>query len=62
MHACFRQRDQEMLREQRVGQPERLQPVPRAVSRGPLPLGAGGEPDLGHLGGLLQPEARQARH
>ena len=55
----FRQCEQEMLRRQRVGQPERLQPVPGAVPSGPLPDRVGGEPDLGLLGGLLQPAARQ---
>ena len=51
-----------MLRQQHLGQPERLQRVPGAVPGGPLPQGAGRQPDLGHLGGLLQRGPRHPSH
>ena len=51
-----------MLRQQHLGQPERLQRVPGAVPGGPLPQGAGRQLDLGHLEGLLQRGPRHPSH
>ena len=53
-----RQRDAAVPRVERVGQPERLQRVPRAVPQRSLPQRRRRQPDLG---GLPDPAPRQAR-